>query len=262
MVVCWCGSGYSVEPTRIQEIPLLRGFQRVVVEPNSFAAWLRKLPLKTDNNQVYLYNGTLKGNQNVHYRVIDMDVGHRDLQQCADAVIRLRAEYLLSQKAYQQIAFNFTSGDRAVFLQWVEGYRPVVNGNTVTWKRSARRDESYENFRKYLETVFTYAGSYSLSRELESVQNMDDIRIGDVFIQGGFPGHAILVVDMAISAKTGQTAIMLAQSYMPAQEMHVLLNVKSFWKNPWYIVRETDRLYTPEWTFDWTDLKRFAGEDR
>ena len=90
--------------------------------------------------------------------------------------------------------------------------------------------------------------------------SLDDIRIGDVFIQGGFPGHAILVVDLAISETTGRIAIMLAQSYMPAQDIHILLNPASRRKQPWYIAGDDDTLYTPEWTFEWTDLKRFQEE--
>ncbi len=39
-----------------------------------------------------------------------MPVGKRDLQQCADAVMRLRAEYLLSVKADDKIAFHATDG--------------------------------------------------------------------------------------------------------------------------------------------------------
>jgi len=49
-----------------------------------------------------LYNGTTK-TAKVHEAVIDRDPGNRNIQQCADAVIRLRAEYLYSRKAYEAI---------------------------------------------------------------------------------------------------------------------------------------------------------------
>lgn len=145
--------GAEQSPTIIGAIPLPDGYARVPVDLNSFAAYLRNLPLKADNNQVYLYSGALKSNQAAHYRVVDMDVGNRDLQQCADAVIRLRAEYLFTRKAYDQIAFNFTSGDRAAFQQWAEGYRPDVHGNQVRWRKHAQSDFSYRNFRAYLTTT-------------------------------------------------------------------------------------------------------------
>jgi hypothetical protein len=256
----WLSKENSAISATIDDIPVPRGYTRVAVEPHSFAFWLRKLPVKTENNAVYLYNGRLKVNQKAHYRVLEIDVGNRDLQQCADAIIRLRAEYLFSRQAYDQIAFNFTSGDRALFLQWAEGYRLDVKGNKVTWRKRARQDLSYQNFRAYLDTVFMYAGSYSLSRELRRVQALDQIQIGDVFIQGGFPGHAVLVADMAISEKLEKIAIMLAQSYMPAQEIHILVNPKRFRRNPWYIAGETEQLSTPEWTFEWTDIKRFPED--
>ena len=243
----------------IEEIDPPAGFVRQPVDSNSFAFWLRHLPLKTEDNMVHLYNGSLKHNQNAQFRVIAMDVGNEDLQQCADAVIRLRSEYLYRMKRYREIAFNFTSGDRAEFLRWAEGYRPMVNNNRVTWvkKSGAKLDLSYSNFREYLDSVFMYAGSYSLSKELATVKNVEEVRIGDVFIQGGFPGHAIIVVDLAINKETNKKAMLLAQSYMPAQEIHILKNPKNEQISPWYIVKQGEMLVTPQWIFSWTDLKRF-----
>lgn len=54
----------------------------------SFAEYLRNLPLKPHGTKVKYYNGEEKPND-VYVAVIDIDVGTRDLQQCADAVIRL-----------------------------------------------------------------------------------------------------------------------------------------------------------------------------
>ena len=55
--------------------------------------------------------------------------------------------------------------------------------------------------------------------------SIENIEIGDVFIQGGFPGHAIIVVDLAEN-EVGEKCFLVAQSYMPAQEIHVLKNFK------------------------------------
>ena len=77
-------------PTRLERrIAVPRGYARVPVAKNSFAAWLRGLPLKPGTPPVYLYNGQKKANQGAHCAVVNIDTGKADLQQCADAVIRL-----------------------------------------------------------------------------------------------------------------------------------------------------------------------------
>ncbi|MCP4655536.1 MAG: DUF4846 domain-containing protein [bacterium] len=231
------------------------GFQRVAVGSESFGAWLRRLPVRPGRPRVQLYNGLPKFNQRAHHAVIAIDVGDRDLQQCADAVIRLRAEYLRARDCEEAIAFRFTSGDPARWTDWRLGSRPRVRGNQVSWHRTGAVDGGYASFRKYLEVVFTYAGSASLEQELRKVDDPSRIRIGDVFIQGGFPGHAVLVVDLVENAR-GERLFLLAQSYMPAQEVHVLRHPGGRY-DPWYEVRSEGELETPEWEFRYGDLKRF-----
>lgn len=206
-----------------------------------------------------LHDGTLKGNQQAQHVVVDIDVGQRDLQQCADAVMRLRAEYLWASGRSEDVCFRFTSGHKAPWSDWRQGMRPQVSGNEVVWRPSAGADGRYSSFRRYLRSIFIYAGSHSLSRELAPVSDIQRIEPGDVFIQGGFPGHAVLVMDVAQDedeAESGQRRFLLAQSYMPAQDVHVLRHPGS--DSPWYPAREGTVL-TPEWSFRSTDLKRFPG---
>jgi hypothetical protein len=250
------------EPTTsiASEIPPPAGYERVTVEANSFAHWLRNLPLKKKETPVYLYDGRKKGNQRAHFAVVNIDTGTRDLQQCADAVIRLRAEYLYSKNLYPAIHFNFTSGDKASFTQWAAGYRPSVNGNNVQWIKCADQNSSYTNFRRYLTTVYIYAGTYSLSKELTLRKDIHKMEIGDIFIEPGFPGHAVIVVDMAENNQNGTKVFLLAQSYMPAQDIHVLKNHNNAGLSPWYNLDFGSILRTPEWTFKSSDLKYFNTE--
>jgi hypothetical protein len=115
------------------------GFARVPVEPLSFAEWLRGLPMKSTGTAVLLHTGARKWRQDVHAGVVDIDVGQRDLQQCADAVMRLRAEWLYSSGRKSDIAFNDTQGKRLRF--------------------SSRSKQDYPGFRKYMDFVFAYAGT-------------------------------------------------------------------------------------------------------
>lgn len=232
------------------------GFARVPVAAGSFADWLRHLPLTPERTPVRYFDGRLKPNQDIHAAVVDLDIGRRDLQQCADAVMRLRAEYLYSTGRRASVAFNFTSGDRIPFTRWAAGWRPRVHGNRVRWVRNGSRGDDHASFRKYLTTIFTYAGSYSLAREMAPVRDPNAIRIGDVFIQGGFPGHAVIVVDMAVAAD-GSKRILLAQSYMPAQSLHVLRNGRDPKRSPWFALPHGAKFVTPEWTFETKHLRRF-----
>lgn len=272
---CWLGR-YDPANTIATRIPVPRGYQRVEVEPDSgFAYWLRNLPLRPDGTPVRLFNGQPKANQNAHIAVVDIDVGNKDLQQCADAIVRLRAEYLYYRAArlmadsptaasnwLAKIHFNFTSGDNVDFLRWGLGQRPSVQGNAVTWTKPPRRtpsDYSYANFRSYLDTIFTYAGTASLAKELAPGGALKNMRIGDVFIVGGSPGHAVMVVDMIENPRNGAKAFLLAQSFMPAQDIHILKNLRGADAGiaPWYDVRFGGNLVTPEFTFSTRDFKRW-----
>lgn len=230
------------------------GFERVSAEAGSYQEWLRSLPLKPEGSPVLLYDGREKSAQ-VHEAVIAMDIGKRDLQQCADAAIRLRGEYLYHSGKKDEIAFNFTNGFRADYASWKKGKRIKVNGNVVSWTAGGAPSEDYETFRGYLDMVFAYAGTQSLSKELETV-SLESLEAGDVFIQGGSPGHCVIVVDVAQNA-AGEKRFILAQSYMPAQEIHILKNPEKSQDSPWYAPNSSERLKTPQWTFEWTELKRF-----
>lgn len=224
-------------------------FTRVPYSINSFGDWLRHLPMKTGTPEVLLFDGTKKNNQSAHAAVFNIDVGKKDLQQCADAVMRLRAEYLFITNQHDKIAFNFTSGDKCAWSAWKKGDRPVINGNSVSWKSTGKIDDSYANFKSYLNMVFNYAGSLSLSRELKKKQSWTEIESGDVIIKGGTPGHAVLVMDVATDAN-GNKLFLLAQSYMPAQEIQLLKNPTNTDLSPWYRVDEIgEQLITPEYYF-------------
>jgi hypothetical protein len=238
---------------------LPEGYERIKVNEYSFSGYLRKLPLKPHNTPVRLFNGNLKSNQNVHMAVVDMDIGNRDLHQCADAVIRLRAEYLYQMQEYDKIHFNFTSGFRVDYAKWIQGYRVAVDGNRSYWKKSVSPSNTNDDFRDYLNLIYTYAGTLSLSKELKN-KEYKDIFPGDIFIQAGSPGHAVIVIDLAINKTTGKKIYMLAQSYMPAQEIHILKNPEKD-NSPWYELNPDNRVIeTPEWTFYSHDLKRFEEE--
>lgn len=234
-------------------------FQRIIEDENSYSTYLRGLPLKPHGSDVLLYDGTVKGNGG-YDAVIDMKIGDKDLHQCADAVMRLRAEYLWEQKRYNDIHFNLTNGFKVGYTEWMKGKRIAVKGNKSYWIDKGSPSNTYQDFWSYMELIFNYAGTLSLSKELMPVA-IENIKIGDVFIWGGTPGHAVLVIDLAINSETKEKVFLLAQSYMPAQETHILQNPNNDKLSPWYLLSEIgDELTTPEWTFNNDELKRFREE--
>ncbi len=241
-----------------------KGFERVPSSDGELAAFLRTLPLKSAESQLLLYDGRTKGNQQNHAALFQLSLGDRDLQQCADSIIRVYAEYYWSIGEYGKIAFHLTSGFYMEYTKWRDGYRIRVDGNKVSWVKKAEYDDSYEEFLDYLTMVFAYAGTLSLASECDPI-GLDELLPGDMFLKGGSPGHCILVVDMAADA-AGNKCYLLAQGYMPAQDFHVIKNPLHP-QDPWYYASELSYpLVTPDWQFQegsaakWGDFSLTGGQ--
>jgi hypothetical protein len=143
-----------------ERIKVPEGFERVEVSEGSFGEYLRDLPLKPHGSKVKYFNGGTKS-RDVYEAVIDIDIGDRDLQQCADSVMRLRAEYLYGRSLFDNIHFNFTNGFKADYPTWRQGGRIKVEGNKAYWVKQIGPSTDYASFRKYLDVVFAYAGRLS-----------------------------------------------------------------------------------------------------
>lgn len=215
---------------RIGDIPLPAGYKRIEGEDADFAAFLRDIRLKEDRT-VYLFDGSKKQNQTAQFAVLNISVGNRDLQQCADAVMRLRAEYLFDRGLVKQIAFTDNNGKVYQFTKPFD----------------------HEHLLVFMNNVFGMCGSASLSKQLFS-KNLKDAQPGDVLIRGGFPGHAVMIMDVAEN-KEGRRIFMIAQSYMPAQDIHLLINPMNTDLSPWYYADLKTNIETPEYIFTSNELK-------
>ncbi|WP_158825233.1 DUF4846 domain-containing protein [Mucilaginibacter lacusdianchii] len=218
-------TAFTKKETVISRFQTPLNYQHLTTTSGSFGNWLQNLPLKPAGTHTRTYRGNIAATDAYTAAIVNLSIGKQDLQQCADAVIRLRAEYLYQKKDYQHIHFNFTSGFNCDFIHYANGYRYQQNG---TWKLQGKKDYSYNNFLRYLNLVFSYAGTLSLEKELKPVNNAADLQIGDVFIKGGSPGHCFIVVDVARN-KAGQKQFLLAQSFMPAQNIQILQQSISPW---------------------------------
>jgi hypothetical protein len=229
------------------------GFRRVDLPPHSFGAWLRRLPLAAEGTPVLAYDGRtiLPAGHRHLAAVTTLDVGSRDLQQCADAVMRLFAEWRWSQGRAREVSFQ--SGFGAIpWARFLGGAEPHYDGERVSWVTSRRRArEDHASFRRYLDVVFTWANTGSLDRQAAHPEP-DDLRPGDFFVLPGNPGHTVLVLDMARDDR-GRRMALVGQSFMPAQRFQVLRPSRD---QAWFTI-DDEGVDTPFWRpFPFSALRR------
>jgi uncharacterized protein DUF4846 len=243
-----------------EAFPPPAGFARVGVAEGSFAAYLRRLPLRPPGTPVRSHRGDVirAADDPRVAAVVDLDVGARDLQQCADSIIRLHAEWLWASRRGDEIAYPLVSGGVAAWSRWARGERPRFDAHDrPVWRPAARPDASRQAFRAYLDVVFAYASTRSLDDRARRPAR-SDVRPGDFFVLGGSPGHAVLILDIAV-AGDGRRAALIGQGYMPAQDFHVVADGGdggggggSAW-----ISLDGDAVATPFWKpFPWSSLRR------
>ena len=244
------------------KFPIPDGFEREIV--SDYHKWIITQPLKEDNKVLY-YDGDEKPNYDIWAAVFDYDLGTHEYHQCADASMYLNAKYNWETNSFSKLSFHSCSGDLINYEDYLKGasYKPINNGQNLDTKiyPENSRIDNLNTFKNWMITVWRWANTWSLvnRNDVKSI-NIMDLRPGDIFIQASdrceVVGHAVSVVDIIINKETGNKKYMLAQSYMPGQEQHVLLNQET--GDIWYDLNGND-INTPEWDdpFVSTNLKRF-----
>ena len=235
------------------------GFVRDDLPDEGFGGFLRTLPLADEGTPVKSFAGeTILGPDHRNLAAVAaIDIGGRDLQQCADSIVRLHAEWLFSV-GKRDHSYRSASGVTLPFARYLKGERIVLVGKQIEWqKKSSPRSPSHSALRSYLDGVFAWANTGSLARQAKKIAR-DELRPGDFFVIPGGPGHAVLILDVA-RADDGRVALLLGQGFMPAQNFHVLRPDAS---GPWFIVDpgEESGVDTPFWQiFPWSSLRRLDG---
>jgi hypothetical protein len=239
-----------------ERFPTESGFSRVKLESHSFGAFLRNLPLAAPNTPVLSHRGDIirAGDHPNVAAVVAIDIGQRDLQQCADAVIRLHAEWRYA-RGHRDHVYRAASGTKLSFARYAAGDRLRVDGNNLSFVPGARPAEpTHSLLRTWLDDVFGWANTGALARDGQRIK-LADLRPGDFFVLTGVPyGHAVLVLDMAMDAQ-GRRALLLGQSFVPAQNVHVLRPNAS---SVWFVLNEAEgSIETPFWEpFPFDSLRR------
>lgn len=232
--------------------PTEPGFTRVRVEDGSFPAFLRTLPLAEPGASVVSFRGAtiLAPDDPRLAAVVAIDVGDKDLQQCADSVIRMHAEWRRAV-GRGDVSYKSLSGFPMPYDRYRRGERFVLAGKDLAWTGGGRPDDSRATFRGYLDNVFMWANTVGLARDAARVPRAD-VRAGDFFVLGGAPGHAVMILDVAV-AEGGKKRALIGQGYMPAQSFHVIRAADG---SPWFSL-DGDEVKTPFWApFPWDSLRR------
>jgi hypothetical protein len=252
------GADEAATPVALEDrFPAPQGTRRIPLAAGGFSAWLRRLPLHRDRRTVRAHDGRPLVRPAV--AVSTLEVGPRDLQQCADSAIRLHAEFLWSIGRAHEAAYHFTSGDRSRYADWLKGERFRVRGATVQRRRVRPARSGRAVWRAWLSHTFMYAGSASLRHDTDAVAPRAPLAPGDVFVAPGFPGHVVMILDIVESAGGARLAL-VGQGFMPAEDFHV---VGAPWARDgvWFQLPEAGgTLVTPSWRpFRRAEARRFRG---
>jgi len=207
------------------EIP--KNYKRII--QSDYHNWIISREINTKDKVKYFDGKTIDGLGTDYKAKFVYDIGKRNLHQCADAVIYNNARYFFDTKQYKKISYTFSHNTRV--------YSYVKEFNVFNEK----------TFKKYITMVWGYCGTWSL-QEYDTIEvDIKEMQVGDMFLIGGFPGHTMSIVDI-IENSEGNKKFMLAQSFMPAQEQHILLNINDVW---------FDSVNEIPWNFTAKDLRRF-----
>ena len=232
------------------------GYERVEYPTGSFESYLRNYKLKTFGSKIVNYDNSEYYWQGGHIGILDIPVPKNGLQQCADALIRVRSEYLWHTNQKDKIGFNFTSGHYCSWAKYAEGYRPKIQGNKVSFYKTSEENHSKENFYRYLNLIYMYSGTLSLYSELSKINDAKDLKIGDMLIRGGSPGHIVMICDEVVNAK-GDKMYLLFQGNTPAQSVHLVKNLEDSNNSPWYTLKKNAVIPVSNYTFGSSKFVRF-----
>jgi len=222
------------------------GYERIPAAKSSYAYFLRHLRMLPYNND------QLESHQVSTLNLPLIDNIQQDIHLC----IRLRGEYLFSQKQYDKMAFSIVTG-RIFYVPWAKGLELEINDKQY-WTQQPSGIDYLTTFQNYLSFIFHHSDVNTILSDVYSV-SIDDVMPGDMFIQTMFPSAAVVVLDVAVNSTTGDRIFLLARVHKSFQMVDVLINPKETWSgSPWYSIKTGDnKIVIPDFVFYKTNLWRF-----
>jgi hypothetical protein len=232
------------------------GYERFPVDLKSFAFWLRQMPLLPEDSPVKDFKNRIfkKSTDSTIAAVVAYDIKGRNLDQCIDILLRFWAEYLVENNRQNEIQFPLPDGLILSWIDWANGLRPKFKREHFYLKINAKSNNSNQNFKRYLNTIFEYSSTQTFFHYYKDI-NPDSLQIGDFIVKKGTKGHVVIIVDLARN-KEGNLIALIGQGDTPACQFY-LLNYKK--DNPWFPINTTNEvLPLPiKKEMRWEGLRRF-----
>jgi hypothetical protein len=231
-----------------------QGFERADAASDSNAVWLRALKLLPDGTAPKRWNGKAGSLQGCA-AVLDMTLVSAQ-QQSTETAVWLNAQYKHSIGNHAAIVYHFASGFPLEWEKWRMGGRIRSDGRIFGWVMSANENSSAASLREFLRMQFNFTNTRSLSQYDLNPVKPADLQPGDMLINP--KGSVAVVADTARNKKTGELCFLLLCGTIPAEQPRILASPDSS-VSPWYRVsaNPTGKLKTIEYTYDWSQLKRF-----
>ena len=95
-----------------------------------------------------------------------------------------------------------------------------------------------------------------MSQELKTITSVKNLKIGDVLIKGGSPGHIVILADEVINDR-GEKLFLLFQGNTPAQSVQLVKNLEDTSISPWYNLEIDAVIPVSNYTFYDSKFARF-----
>lgn len=233
------------------------GFNRLKVNKNSFAAYLRDLPVLKDSINVLDFKNRIwiKSSDSTLAGVVPIDISGKRLWQCMDILIRMHADYL-DKSDYINMNYPLPDGTMLSWQEWQKGIRPVFKGTRFNKILNSKYDSSPRSFSRYLNTIFEYSGTQSFWHYYPDI-DLKDIIPGDFIVKKGKKGHAVLIVDIAVN-EVGDKVALIGQGDTPACQFYLLKQTDgNLWFNIDLTKSHPDLPIKKE--MYWSGLRRFPN---
>lgn len=201
----------TLKNSKVSDISVPEGFQRIIYKKSGFPEWLRNLHLKS-NSKILLYNNEEYSNNNfkIMFVINRKLLFKKNIEQCADFCMRFWGEYHRNTNQLNKL------------------YLYDYFGKKVFYK-----SEAY-SFEDFLKTAMLSSNPHSLKIGCKQI-NINDAIPGDLIVQSKekWIGHTSMIID-ACENKKGEKLFLIGFGFSPAQEFHIEKAADNFGKKGWF----------------------------